>query len=212
MLLSGRGRVMRHVGWMLVGIFIVLLSAIYIDLPNTHDFFGRPVAINKGIDLAGGVRVLECAKGNPSSSDMSTARDVIASRVSGGFGVSEPQVNLVNGNCISVEVPGLDSAKQEQIQQIIGQTGYLALTDSGTTPLNNGVKVKLVCSGGAAAHCPPGSKPGSTNATANPPVLNVIAPGYYVSRGSAQVGFDGTTGQPQVTYTLNGSGSDNWCN
>jgi preprotein translocase subunit SecD len=202
---------MRHIGWILVGIFIVLLCALYVILPSTHDFLGRSVAINKGIDLAGGVRVLECAKGNPSSSDMNTARDVIASRVSGGFGVSEPQVNLVNGNCISVEVPGLSASKQEQIQNVIGQTGYLALADSGSTSLAPNTKVNLVCDSSKIAHCPTGSKPGTTNATANPPVLNVIVPGYYVSRGSAQVGF-GTDGQPNVTYTLNGAGSDAWCN
>ena len=60
---------MRHIGWILIGIFIVLLCALYIDLPNTHDFLNRSVAINKGIDLAGGARILECAnQKNPSSS------------------------------------------------------------------------------------------------------------------------------------------------
>jgi preprotein translocase subunit SecD len=119
-------------------------------------------------------------------------------------------VNLVNGNCISVEVPGLSAAKQEQIQKIIGQTGYLALTDSGSTSLAPNTKVKLVCDSSKIGHCPPGSKAGTSNATASPPVLNVIVPGFYVSQGSAQVTF-GQSGDPEVTYTLNGAGSDAWC-
>ena len=36
-------------------------------------------------------------------------------------------------------------------------------------------------------------------------------PGKYVQRGSAQVGF-ATDGTPDVTYTLTGKGSNDWCN
>ncbi len=201
---------MRHIGWIVVAIFIVFLAAVYVDLPGTNNFLGRTTTINKGIDIAGGARALLCASGTPSDSDMNTSRDVINSRVSGGFGQTEPQVSRVGSNCISVEVPGLNAKDQKRLFGVIGQTGYLALTDSASTSLNSGVTVKLVCTGGAANYCPPGSKPGTTNVGANPPVLNVIAPGKYVSAGSAQVGFD-STGAPEVTYTLTGHGSDAWC-
>ncbi|MGH2442635.1 MAG: protein translocase subunit SecD [Chloroflexota bacterium] len=203
---------MRHIGWTVVAIVIVLLGAIFIDLPKTHSFFGHTVAVNKGIDVAGGARVLLCAPKNatPSGTDMNTARDVIDSRVSGGFGVSGPAVSRVGPGCISVEVPGLKASQQQQLINTIGQTGYLALTDAGTQILGS-VKVKLACSGGAASGCPAHSKPGVTNLSANPPLLRVVVAGKYVQQGSAQVGFD-QTGSPDVTYTLQGAGATAWCN
>ena len=200
---------MRNITWTVAGIVIVLLAAIYIDLPKTTQFFGRSVAVNKGIDLAGGARLLLCAdKGQPATNaNMDVARNVIESRAAGGIGVTEPQVTRVGGNCISVEMPGLKN--QSQLIKAIGKTGFLALTDSGSTNLNPGTSVKLVCK---TAGCAPNTPVGTTNATANPPVLQIIAPGKDVQSGSAQVGFDSTTSQPSVTYTLQGAGSDAWCN
>jgi preprotein translocase subunit SecD len=200
---------MRNITWTVAGIVIVLLAAIYIDLPKTSSFFGHTVAINKGIDLAGGARLLMCAdKGQPvTDTNMNTARDVIASRAAGGFGVTEPQVTRVGTNCISVEMPGLKN--QAQLISTIGKTGFLALTDSGSTNLGTGTKVKLVCK---TAGCAPNTPVGTTNATASPPVLQIVAAGKYVQSGSAQVGFDQTSGGPSVTYTLQGAGSDSWCN
>jgi preprotein translocase subunit SecD len=152
---------------------------------------------------------LMCANKGQAATDanMNTARDVIASRAAGGLGVTEPQVTRVNSNCISVEMPGLKN--QTQLIKSIGKTGFLALADSGTTNLGQGTKVKLVCK---TAGCAPNTPVGNTNAAANPPVLQVIAPGRDVQSGSAQVGFDQTTGGPSVTYTLQGAGSDAWCN
>lgn len=204
---------MRHIGWIVVGIFLVFLAALYIDLPGTSSFAGHPVVVNKGIDIAGGARVLLCTPDKappPSSADMSTAQSVISSRVAGGYGVTEPQVNQVGNKCISVELPGL-KGNTNAVVNAIGKTGYLALTDSGSTQLGAGTPVKLTCTGGHANGCPAGAKPGVSNATAKPPVLNVIAAGKYVSQGSAQVGFD-TSGQPDVTYTLTGAGNTAWCN
>ncbi len=203
---------MRHIGYTVVAIFIVFLCALFVDLPGTGNFLGHTVAVNKGIDIAGGARVLMCTKeSNPASSAMDTARNVIESRVSGGFGVTEPQVNRVGANCINVELPGLKDSKTNSVISQIGKTGFLALTDSGATPLASGTKVKLVCTESTVQGCPHGSKPGTTNATANPPVLNVITAGKYVTRGSAQVGTD-SLGGPAVNYTLEGVGNNNWCN
>lgn len=198
---------MRHLSWTVAAIVIVLLAAVYLVLPGTKSAFGHSVGINKGIDIAGGVRVLLCAKGTPSSADMDTARNVIASRISGGYGVTEPQVSRVGSNCIAAEIPGLNSAKQSQVISILGKTGYLALTDGGTTQVATGAKVKLTCSG---AGCPVGSKAGATNLSAHPPVMNIVVPGSYVKQGSAQVSAD-QLGQPTVIYTLQGHGSDAWC-
>ena len=120
-----------------MAIIVVFLAALFVDLPGTNSVAGHNVAINKGIDIAGGVAVRMCTKANvhPSASDMSTARDVINARVSGGFGVSEPQVTVVGGNCINVELPG--AKNQNQVIKTIGHTGFLAITDAGATQLGN---------------------------------------------------------------------------
>lgn len=201
---------MRHLGWTLVAVLIVFAAALYVDLPGTDAVFGHNVAINKGIDLAGGARVLMCANRgqNVTQSDMDTATNVMRNRASQGLGVTEPQVSQVGKDCISVEMPGLKN--QDQVMGILKQTGYLALTDSGATSLPQGTKVKLVCST-SEPNCAPGAKVGQTNIAAKPPVMQVVVPGRYVQQGSAQVGAD-NLGQPDVTYTLTGRGSSDWCN
>src|SRR5579884_1874366 len=200
----------RHLGWALVAIILVFLAAIYIDLPGTNSVFGHRVAVNEGIDLAGGARLLLKVPSKyptPSSGEMDVARNVIQQRAAGGIGVVEPQVTTVGSRYISVEMPGL---KNHVIINSIGKTGYLALTDSATTPLGAGTKVKLVCPS-SQPNCAPGAKVGTTNATAKTPVLQVVAAGKYVKSGSAQVGYD-NSGNPAVTYTLTGQGSTSWCN
>src|SRR5579884_1934187 len=200
----------RHLGWALVAIILVFLAAIYIDLPGTNSVFGHRVAVNEGIDLAGGARLLLKVPSKyptPSSGEMDVARNVIQQRAAGGIGVVEPQVTKVGSRYISVEMPGL---KNQGIINSIGKTGYLALTDSATTPLGAGTKVKLVCPS-SQPNCAPGAKVGTTNATAKTPVLQVVAAGKYVKSGSAQVGYD-NSGNPAVTYTLTGQGSTSWCN
>jgi preprotein translocase subunit SecD len=201
---------MRHIGWTFAAIIIVFLCAVYVLLPSTTEVFGHQAQINKGIDLAGGVRVLLRADPGQhvTSQALSTARDVINSRVSGGLGVSEPQVSIVGHDAISVEMPGVKN--QQKATQTIGKTGYLALTDSGSTQLAAGEKVKLVCPQDLANCGAKGAKVGTGNPAANPPVLQVVVPGSDISQGSAQVGYD-QSGQPTVTYSMNGSGSNRWC-
>src|SRR5947209_5295402 len=136
---------MRRIWWTLTAILVVFLAALWVDYPGTSQVFGRSVTVNKGIDLAGGARLLMCTPKNvhPTSDQMNTARDIINQRAAGGYGVTEPQVTRVGSTCISVEMPGLTN--QDALIQRIGQTGYLALTDSSTTPLAAGTKVQLVC-------------------------------------------------------------------
>lgn len=104
--------------YILTGVLVVLLIAVVLDLSGVAGFtlnLGRPITVNQGLDLQGGVRVLLQAvptNGQPPADDvMETTRQVILSRVSGGFGVTEPQVQVVkNGNAryISVELPGIN--------------------------------------------------------------------------------------------------------
>ncbi|GAC1399459.1 MAG: protein translocase subunit SecD [Chloroflexota bacterium] len=199
---------MRHIWWTFIAIVCVLLAALYIDLPKTTSAFGHSVQVNKGIDLAGGVRLLLCAPVGTSEGDMAVDRDVIAARAAGGLGVTEPQVNRVGPNCISVELPGLSNKDQQTISDTIGKVGYLALTDSAGTSISRGAKVKLVC---AQAGCASGIKTGTTDVTKTPAIMQIVVPGKYIKRGSAQVSYDQTTGGAVVDYTLEGPGSDKWC-
>jgi preprotein translocase subunit SecD len=201
---------MRHVGWTFAAIVLVFLCALYVVLPSTTDVFGHTAQIYKGIDLAGGVRVLLKADPgqNVTSGAMSTARDVIQSRISGGLGVVDPQVNIVGKNSIAVEMPGIKD--QQAAVQTIGHTGFLALTDSGSTALAQGATVKLVCPSSQPKCGPKNAKVGTSNPTAKIPVLQVIVPGTEISQGSAQVGYD-QSGAPTVTYSMSGKGSSAWC-
>ena len=202
---------MRHIQRTVLAIIVVILAALYIDLPGTKDFFGRAVGIAQGIDLAGGSRLLLCAPKNsqPSTTDMDIARGVINARAAGGFGVTEPQVTRVGTSCISAELPGLRNGSS--VMQAIGKTGYLAMTDGSTQQLGQGLPVTLSCPP-SDPKCAPGAQVGPTNLTAKPrPILQVIVPGRYIQQGSAQTTFSSTTGTPAVDYAMTGSGSAAWC-
>jgi preprotein translocase subunit SecD len=193
---------MRQIWWVLTGIVLLFLVAVYIDLPSTSGIHFGPISRNvqfqKGLDLAGGVRVLLCTKGNktPTSAEMAAAADVVRQRAAGGLGVTEPQVSVVGGNCIDAEIPG--AKNQAQVIQTIGSTGLLVIGDSGSTPLAAGTTVTL-------SHT-------ITNTAAKPhPIVKIIVPGKYVNPGSAQVQFD-QTNNPTVVYTLRDPGSTAWCN
>jgi preprotein translocase subunit SecD len=116
---------MRHIWWTFIAIVAIFLIAGFIDLPQTKQFMGQKVQINKGIDLAGGVRLLLRAdKGqNVTSGEMDVARNVIQNRAAGGLGVTEPQVSQVGNNAISVELPGVKN--QQAAVSRIGKTGFL---------------------------------------------------------------------------------------
>jgi preprotein translocase subunit SecD len=198
---------MRNLRLIFFASVALTLLAVYVDLPGTSDVFGHGVRINKGIDIAGGARLLLCAKGHPTDSAMTTARDVINSRAAGGIGVIEPQVNRVGSTCISVELPG--ATKQSAIQSL-GKTGYLALTDAGTTALAQGARVTLVCPP-TNKNCGPNFKVGTTDLSHKPyPQLQIVVPGDQISQGSAQVGF-ASDGSAVVNYGLKGQGSTDWC-
>ncbi len=190
---------MRQIWWVLTGIVLLFLVAIYIDAPATSGIhFGpinRPVSFQKGLDLAGGVRALLCAeKGHPTNAEMQAAADIVRNRAAGGVGVTEPQVSVV-GNCVAAEIPG--AKNQDQVLRSIGTTGKLVIGDSGSTPLASGTLVRLT-------H-------GPSNPTAKIPVVKIIVEGSSVAPGSAQIAYD-QTGAPVVNYTLQGKGSTDWCN
>ena len=68
--------------------------------------------------------MLQAEDENPAIEDMETARNVIENRVN-AFGVSEPLVQIVGGNRIVVELPGLSSSDQDRALGLIGQSAVL---------------------------------------------------------------------------------------
>jgi preprotein translocase subunit SecD len=124
---------------LLIPIAVILLIAIYIDLPNTPGlhFIGinRDFSTRLGLDLVGGVQaLLEAdvpANQAVSATDMSVAEKIVESRVN-ALGVSEAVVQPAGSRRIVVELPGeTDPAKA---LNIIKQTGLLEFIDmSGLT-------------------------------------------------------------------------------
>src|SRR5437588_5664048 len=93
----------------LLGIVIVVILAIITDVSGmgTRVFtlnLGRPIIVHQGLDLKGGARVLLKAvpppgQKVPDDGTMEATRQIIESRVNGGFGVSEPVIQTVtSGN------------------------------------------------------------------------------------------------------------------
>lgn len=103
----------------------IVLSILYLAQPWKSLRGINEPAIKLGLDLQGGLRVvLQAEDDNPTMEDMETARNVIENRVN-QFGVSEPLVQIVGGNRIVVELPGLSSNDQDRALGLIGQSAVL---------------------------------------------------------------------------------------
>ncbi len=103
----------------------IVLSILYLAQPWKSLRGINEPAIKLGLDLQGGLRVvLQAEDENPPIEDMETARNVIENRVN-AFGVSEPLVQIVGGNRIVVELPGLSSSDQDRALGLIGQSAVL---------------------------------------------------------------------------------------
>ena len=172
----------------LVGIVIVVLLAIVVDVSGGKAFtlnLWQPITVHEGLDLQGGARVLLQAKPIPghtiNSGDMNAARQIIESRVNGGFGVSEPVIQVVqSGNqwYISVELPGLKKNIQS-VESVLQQTGQLTLVALGPTQLPAGASTKG---------------------------YQVLARGDEIIGNDVNVGTD-TVGRPAVNVTVRDPGA-----
>ena len=113
---------------LLILIAVILLVAIYIDLPFSPGIhligINRDFSTRLGLDLVGGVQaLLEAdvpANQSISASDMNVAVQIVENRVN-GLGVSEAVVQQAGARRIVVELPGeTDPAKA---LDVIKQTG-----------------------------------------------------------------------------------------
>jgi preprotein translocase subunit SecD len=118
----------------IIPIIVILILAIYIDLPNSPGmhFLGinRDFSTRLGLDLVGGVQALleaDVPAGQAvSAADMNSAVGIVDNRVN-QLGVSEAVVQQAGGNRIVVELPG--ESDPVKALQTIQQTGLLEFVD-----------------------------------------------------------------------------------
>ena len=135
----------------LVPILILILIAVYVDLPNSpgiHIKLGnfkvdRTFNTHLGLDLVGGVQALLEADLPPSkpvtAEAMSTARAIVENRVN-GLGVSEAVVQQAGERRILVELPG--ETDPESALAALKQTGLLEFVEMNKSPLPEGTTIK----------------------------------------------------------------------
>ncbi len=118
----------------IIPIAVILILAIYIDLPVSPGihFLGisRDFSTRLGLDLVGGVQALleaDVPAGQTvSATDMNDATGIVDNRVN-SLGVSEAVVQQAGGNRIVVELPG--ETDPVKALQTIQQTGLLEFVD-----------------------------------------------------------------------------------
>ena len=116
----------------IVTILVVIILAIYLDIPNTPGIPGsdHKVQTRLGLDLVGGVQaLLEAdlpAEQAIEPQAMQTARSIVENRVN-GLGVTEAVVQQAGDRRIVVEIPG--SQDPEEALATLKQTGLLEFVD-----------------------------------------------------------------------------------
>lgn len=161
----------------------------------------RDISIREGLDLQGGMQVTLQADVPPGQAVdpdvLKAARNIIESRVN-ALGVTEPVIQIAEGNRILVELPGLKDP--DRAIKTFGETGLLEFIDAGTTPLVPGMLVTTSLG-------PP--SPTAQGTVPTPPeiqqrVFPTVLQGKHLR--SAEVGFD-ELGRPEILFTLTDEGA-----
>jgi preprotein translocase subunit SecD len=162
---------------LLIPIIIILIFAIYIDLPVSPGihFIGinRDFSTHLGLDFVGGVQALLEADvpstTSISTEDMQIARQIVENRVN-ALGVTEPVVQQAGSRRIVVELPGeTDPAKA---LDVIKQTGLLEFIDMSS--LTGQEAFSLVHTKVNTDWLPGGSQPSQNNSPT--PTATIITP------------------------------------
>jgi len=182
-------------------LFIVLLAlgAGFVDFWPNSALHGitNPWSIHEGLDLQGGVSVLLAPDPKKYSqatidSQIGNVENHIAQRVSGSFGVIEPNISILsdsNGNkSIDVELPGLNSGNQlAQIQTLL-QTGVLEFWNTGPSTNSNAILQQGVPFDPTQyTQYNPGNQPAFTGKDLDPSQVSV---GTDQSTGAIQINFE----------------------
>lgn len=175
---------------LIIPIIIILLIAIYVDLPNSPGIhilgINRDFTTHLGLDLVGGVQALLEADVPASQtinpSDMQVAVQIVENRVN-GLGVSEAVVQQAGSRRIVVELPGeTDPAKA---LATIQQTGLLEFVDmSSLTPqqaaalMHTKISTDWVAGGNQPSQSStPGSSTSPSTSSTGSPVFHTVMTG-----------------------------------
>ncbi|MCS6906382.1 MAG: protein translocase subunit SecD [Anaerolineales bacterium] len=114
----------------LVAIFIILALSIYLVLPTTTSFLGRPIVTKLGLDLVGGQQVVLQVdlpeNAVPDRDLLVKASQIVENRVN-GLGVAEAVVQLAGNRYINVELPAVKDVTESI--DTLKQTGVLEFVD-----------------------------------------------------------------------------------
>ncbi len=188
-------------GTLVLFLVIVLLAAgaAFVNFwPNTawHGIT-NPFKIQQGLDLQGGTSILLVPEQSQHYSSqyinnsINNVASQLATRVSGGLGVTSPDVRVLtdnNGNkMIDLELPGLNGGNQAQAIKTLLEPGVLEFWDTGSTPLTPGTPFN-----------PTQYKSSNGNSTA--PLFT----GNDLDGSKVSVGTDSQTGQIIINFEMKG--------
>lgn len=130
----------------LIVILLVLIAAIWINLPNNSGIkignFQRSLETVLGLDLRGGLQVLMeadlPAETAIDAESMTAAQQILENR-SNGLGVSEVVFQIAGTRRIVGEFPGLTNP--DQVIETLKETGLLEFVDMGDNPIAEGETV-----------------------------------------------------------------------
>ena len=192
----------------IVAIVVIVILAIYINLPNTSVIPGtsHKIQTRLGLDLVGGVQALLEADLPASQAiepqAMQTARSIVENRVN-GLGVLESVVQQAGDRRIVVEIPG--EKDPEEALATLKQTGLLEFMDfSSLTPENAFALVGTKIETDFAQQTP--VQPTETlSPTQTAQIYHTVMTGAALK--SVAVTSDELTGEPQVAFELTTNGA-----
>ena len=175
---------------LLIPIALILLIAIYIDIPGSPGIhmlgINRDFSTHLGLDLVGGVQALLEAAVDPSTpvsaEDMKIAKQIVENRVN-ALGVTEPVVQQAGSRRIVVELPG--ETDPEKALATIKQIGLLEFIDMSA--LSSQQAASLVNTKVNTTWVPGGSQPSQVIApSATSPITPTVTPNVLLTPPATQ--------------------------
>jgi preprotein translocase subunit SecD len=186
----------RLAPFLIVAVGLAALAVDVLKLPQPLGPTGAFIETHLGLDLQGGLRgeyrAIPTTNQPVTRDTMSVIRTIIENRIN-QYGVAEPIVQTQGSDRVVVEIPGVDNP--DQVRRLIGSTGLLQFVPipAGTTGVTQGTTIP-------------------TDLPPCPDNLNNLVIQCELFRGdqiaSASSGFDQTTNQPVVNFTLQSKGAE----
>jgi preprotein translocase subunit SecD len=158
-----------------------------------------------GLDLQGGVHlVYETVDPNPTVEQLEGTIEVIRNRVD-AFGVAEPTIQSLGSNRVIVQLPGVQDVKAAK--DLIGAPAVLDFRELVLVPNldNNDEQVDSKDDADGEVES---LKAEWQIASSTVEGEQIYINGERLIPGSAQVGFDPTTGSPEVLFQFDRQGSE----